>query len=205
MKYFRGDDRKILKWGLDLSGGKTVRIGLLDQNNRPVTNPDDLKQAVNELYNRINKMGVAERTIRIENSNIFLDFPGSQNLSAAELVKASAMYFHIVNEKFGPSNTTLAPLVHQFLQDVWNEAVVTNRKDIDSINEIAWQHLGGDALRPEVCVLEATMPSSSMKMGCDWPIQKSGRLVLLLTILFQPLQFLEEKMLPSGKIKHILY
>jgi SecD/SecF fusion protein len=146
VKYFRGDDRKILKWGLDLSGGKTVRIALYDQNNRPVKNPDDLKQAVNELYNRINKMGVAERTIRIENSNILLDFPGSQNLSAADLVKASAMYFHVVNEKFGSRNATLASAVNQFLQDVWNEAVVTNRKDIDSINEIAWQHLGGDPL-----------------------------------------------------------
>ena len=39
VKYFRGDDRKILKWGLDLSGGKTVRIGLRDQNGKPVTNP----------------------------------------------------------------------------------------------------------------------------------------------------------------------
>ena len=146
LKYFRGDDRKVLKWGLDLSGGKSVRIALLDQNGRPVTNPDDLNQAVNELYNRINKMGVAERTIRIENSNILLDFPGSQNLSASDLVKASAMYFHIVNEKFGSYNGTLAPAVNQFLQDVWNEAVVTNRKDIDSINEIAWQHLGGDSL-----------------------------------------------------------
>ena len=145
-KYFRGDDRKILKWGLDLSGGKTVRIALLDQNGRPVKNPDDLNQAVNELYNRINKMGVAERTIRIENSNILLDFPGSQNLSASDLVKASAMYFHIVNEKFGNHNSTLASAVNQFLQDVWNEAVVTNRKDIDAINEIAWQHLGGDTL-----------------------------------------------------------
>lgn len=144
-KYFHGDDRKILKWGLDLSGGKTVRIALFDQNNRPVTNPDDLKQAVNELYNRINKMGVAERTIRIENSNILLDFPGSQGLSAAELVKASAMYFHVVNEKFTPNNPTLASAVNQFLQEIWNEAVVTNRKDVDSINDIAWQHLGGDA------------------------------------------------------------
>ncbi len=62
VKYFRGDERKILKWGLDLSGGKTVRIGLLDRNNRPVTNPEDLKQAVNELYTRVNKMGVSERT-----------------------------------------------------------------------------------------------------------------------------------------------
>jgi SecD/SecF fusion protein len=148
VKYFRGDDRKILKWGLDLSGGKTVRIALLDQNNRPVTNPEDLKQAVNELYNRINKMGVAERTIRIENSNILLDFPGSQNLSAAELVKASAMYFHIVNEKFGSQNAALATAVNQFLKDIWNEAVVTNRKDIESINEIAWQHLGGDLSSP---------------------------------------------------------
>lgn len=143
-KYFRGDDRKILKWGLDLSGGKTVRIALLDQNGRPVTNPEDLNQAVNELYNRINKMGVAERTIRIENSNILLDFPGSQNLSASDLVKASAMYFHVANEKFGLHNATLASAVNEFLQDIWNEAVVTNRKDIDDINEIAWQHLGGD-------------------------------------------------------------
>ncbi|MCE2982650.1 MAG: protein translocase subunit SecF [Parachlamydia sp.] len=143
-KYFRGDDRKVLKWGLDLSGGKTVRIALLDQNGRTVTDPEDLKQAVNELYNRVNKMGVAERTIRIENSNILLDFPGSQNLSAAELVKASAMYFHIVNEKFGPANAPLAGATNQFLQEVWNEAVVTNRKDNESINEIAWQHLGGD-------------------------------------------------------------
>lgn len=144
IKYFRGDDRKILKWGLDLSGGKTVRIGLRDQNGKTVTEPDDLKQAVNELYTRINKMGVAERTIRIEDKNIILDFPGSQGLSASDLVKASAMYFHLVNEKFTPSNPALKEAVNQFLQNVWNEAVVTNRKDIDSINEIAWQHLGGN-------------------------------------------------------------
>lgn len=146
-KYFRGDDRKVLKWGLDLSGGKTVRIGLRDRNNRPVTNPEDLKQAVNELYTRVNNMGVSERTIHIEGNNIILDFPGSQNISATELIKASAMYFHIVNEKFA-SNPALATQVSKFLQDVWNEAVVTNRKDIESINTIAWQHLGGDSTEP---------------------------------------------------------
>ena len=146
VKYFRGDDRKILKWGLDLSGGKTVRIGLRDHNNRVVTNPDDIKQAVNELYTRINKMGVSERNIRIENNNIILEFPGSQGLSASELVKASSMYFHIVNEKFGPSSPELKEPVAKFLQNVWNEAVVTNRKDVESINEIAWQHLGADTI-----------------------------------------------------------
>lgn len=145
-KYFRGDDRKVLKWGLDLSGGKTVRIGLRDHNNHVVTDPDDLKQAVNELYTRINKMGVSERNIHIENNNIILDFPGSQELSASELVKASAMYFHIVNEKFSNGNAALRETINQFLQNVWNEAVVTNRKDIESINEIAWQHLGGESI-----------------------------------------------------------
>lgn len=145
-KYFRGDDRKILKWGLDLSGGKTVRIGLRDHNNRVVTDPNDLKQAVNELYTRINKMGVSERNIHIENNNIILDFPGSQALSASELVKASAMYFHIVNEKFSNGNAALKETINQFLQNIWNEAVVTNRKDIESINEIAWQHLGGESI-----------------------------------------------------------
>lgn len=145
VKYFRGDDRKILKWGLDLSGGKTVRIGLYDHNHRPVTNPDDLRQAVNELYTRINSMGISERTIRIEGQNIILDFPGSQGLSAADLIQASAMYFHIANEKFSPANADLKKSVNQFLQEVWNEAVVMNRKDIQSINTIAWEHLGGDS------------------------------------------------------------
>lgn len=149
IKYFRGDERKVLKWGLDLSGGKTVRIGLRDHNNQVVTNPEDLNQAVNELYTRINKMGVSERTIRIENNNIILEFPGSQAWSAADLIKASAMYFNIVNEKFSTSNPELREAVSQFQQDVWNEAVVTNRKDVESINEIAWQQLGGEAIGDE--------------------------------------------------------
>ncbi len=143
LKFFRGDDRKILKWGLDLSGGKTVRIGLRDQNGRKVTETESLNQAVNELYARVNKMGVSERTIRIENDNIILDFPGSQAFSAEELIKASAMYFHIVNEKFTPNNPEIGNAVNQFLQDVWNEAVVTNQRDAKGINEIAWRQLGG--------------------------------------------------------------
>src|SRR5262249_53087083 len=112
--YFRGDDSKIIRWGLDLSGGKSVRIALLDQTNKPVTDPQELHQAVNELYQRINKMGVSERTIRIENSTIVIDFPGAQGLSAAELIKASAMYFHIANERYGPMNSSLAKEVNEF-------------------------------------------------------------------------------------------
>ena len=150
VKFFRGDDRKILHWGLDLSGGKTVQIELRDTNNRIVTNEADLKQGMNELYNRVNKMGVSEVSIRQEGNFITLDFPGSQGLSAAELVKASTMYFHIVNEKFSPNNPSLAETTNRFLQEIWNEAVVTNRKSADEINLIAWKHLHGDSLDPDV-------------------------------------------------------
>ena len=146
VKYFRGDDRKILHWGLDLNGGKTVQIELRDQNNRLVKDESDLKQGINELYNRVNKMGVSEVSIRQEGNHIVLDFPGKQNLSASDLVKASSMYFHVVNEKFSTKNRDMAPLVDQFLQGVWNEAVVTNRKDVNSLNQIAWRHLYGEAL-----------------------------------------------------------
>lgn len=142
-KYLRGDDRKIIKWGLDLKGGRSVRVGLKDQNGQKVIDPVDLNQARNELYNRVNKMGVAEVSIRIEGNNIILDFPSSQNFSAKELIKASAMYFHVVNEKFGLHNPDLAKETEAFLQGVWNEAVVTNKTDHDSLQEIAWNHLTG--------------------------------------------------------------
>lgn len=148
VKYFRGDERKIIKWGLDLSGGKTVRVGLKDQSNRTITNEDDLKQAVNELYQRVNRLGVSEVGIRTEGSTIVLDFPGSQGLSASDLIQASAMYFHVVNEKFSAQNPMLREAVNTFLEEVWNEAVITNRTDPESLNDIAWSHLGGDPETP---------------------------------------------------------
>ncbi len=149
-KYFRGDERKTLQWGLDLSGGKTVQIALTDNSNKTVTKESDLKQAINELFARVNKMGVSDVSIRQEGSNITLDFPGSQNISAAELVKASSMTFNILNEKFASDTSTpLSAEVNRFLQEIWNEAIVTNKKNVESINRIAWSHLYGDSLDPE--------------------------------------------------------
>jgi SecD/SecF fusion protein len=145
-KFFRGDERKVIRWGLDLSGGKTVQVELRDANNRIVKNEEDIKQGINELYNRVNKMGVSEVAIRQLGNNIVLDFPGSQSLSASELIKASSMYFHVVNEKFSNHYSPLSASATHFLQEVWNEAVVTNRKDTQSINAIAWKHLHGESI-----------------------------------------------------------
>lgn len=148
-KYFRGDDRKILHWGLDLSGGKTVQLELIDHNGKTVVDPIDIKQGINELYTRINKMGVSEVNIRQEGNTIALDFPGAQGLSASDLVKSSSMCFQIVNEKFSTNNPDLADATQKFLQEIWNEAVVTNCKDIEDIHFIANRHLYGDSLDSE--------------------------------------------------------
>ncbi|MCI5052500.1 MAG: protein translocase subunit SecD [Simkaniaceae bacterium] len=148
-KYFRGDDQKVLRWGLDLKGGKTVQVQLRDNNNRVVTRESDLTQGMNELYSRVNKMGVPDVSIRQEGQSITMDFPSAQGLSASELVKASSMSFNVVNEKFSTSNSLLADAVNRFLQDVWNEAIVTGKKDTQSLNTIAWNHLYGDPLNVE--------------------------------------------------------
>ena len=149
-KFFHGDEKKILHWGLDLSGGKTVQIELRDANGKRVTREADIKQGINELHHRMNKMGVSEVSIREEGNAISIDFPGSRGLSASELIKASTMYFHVVNERFSSGNKELAPYVEQFLQDVWNEAVITGRKQVEEIHAIAWRHIHGDSLDPAI-------------------------------------------------------
>jgi SecD/SecF fusion protein len=47
------------------------------------------------------------------------------------------------------SNPSLSEATNRFLQEIWNEAVVTSRKDIEDINQIAWRHLYGNSVDPE--------------------------------------------------------
>lgn len=144
-KYFRGDERKVLKWGLDLSGGKSVEVCLFDHENQKVTAEKDIKLAINELYTRVNKLGVSEVAIRSEGDLITLDFPGSQELSAKDLIQSSSMTFNIVNEKFSNSNTALKDHVANFLQDVWNRALASKNFDVVNLNEIARDLLYGNS------------------------------------------------------------
>ncbi len=44
IKYFRGDERKIIRWGLDLSGGKSVQVELRDGHRRAITNEEEINQ-----------------------------------------------------------------------------------------------------------------------------------------------------------------
>jgi SecD/SecF fusion protein len=140
-KYFRGDERKILRWGLDLSGGKTVQIELCDTNQTRVSSEEALTQGMNELYSRVNRMGVSDVSIRRVGDQVALDFPGAHYVSASELVKGSSMTFHVVNEQFSPQNPDLGGVVNAFLQEIWHEASASRKTDPTSLNDIARRRL----------------------------------------------------------------
>ncbi len=140
-KYLRGDLEKALKWGLDLTGGKCLRVGLFDLGGRQIAQLAELQQGRDELYARVNALGINEVAIRIDGAHLVLDFPGSRDLSADELIRASSMSFHIVNERFSSDHPQHGTLVNEFLKGVWDEAVLADKKDAESLTEIARQHL----------------------------------------------------------------
>lgn len=176
-KMLRGDENKIIRWGLDLSGGKTVEIELRDSLNNKVQTDADLKQGIRELYSRVNKMGLSEVSIRQVGSHIVLDFPGSQSLSASELIKASTMHFHVVNEKFSPNNSQIGKTVHQFLQNVWDEAVFMGKTDAQSINAIALKHLYGPDFNEEsapISEIAKILVENGLNLKASHEMAKSG-------------------------------
>jgi len=132
-KYFRGNPARVLKWGLDLSGGKTIHIQLLDRTGALVTDPDDLATATSELYLRANRLGLSDVAVRSEGDYIVMDFPGSQNLSARDLVTGSSMTFHVVNESFSAHHPENGPIVQQFLTAVGSEALMREGESLDAI------------------------------------------------------------------------
>ena len=45
------------------------------------------------------------------------------------------------------TSSTLAEATQRFLQEIWNEAVVTGKKESDEISTIAWRHLNEESSR----------------------------------------------------------
>lgn len=142
-KYFRGDKNRVLKWGLDLSGGKSVTVELTDSNGQVVTDKEGLEQGMDELRSRVSGMGLSEVTLRQEQSNIVIDFPSSKNLSAEELIIASKMSFHVVNEKFS-FYSQLGRNVKNFLANIWHEAQIAGDTSEANVNKIASKYLYGE-------------------------------------------------------------
>ncbi|WP_192875461.1 protein translocase subunit SecD, partial [Candidatus Similichlamydia epinepheli] len=142
-RYWNGDVQRAIRWGLDLSGGKSVRIALLDTSGRVVTDTTSLLQGREELVKRVNRMGLSEVSVYLEKDSLVFDFPGSQGFSASELIEATSMTFHIVNETFFQKNDPISEDVNRFLQKVWDEAVLIGNIDRSHLNELAYEHLHG--------------------------------------------------------------
>ena len=142
-KITRGDASKILRWGLDLSGGKTVRVELLNQKGERVQEEEALLQAQNELGQRVNKMGLSEVAIRIEGAYLVLDFPSSQNRRASELIQAAQMRFHLVHETFSPHSLTHGADVRTFLKEVerYVEQKEADRSELSSQGSYSLEQL----------------------------------------------------------------
>ena len=136
-KYFSGDERKILKWGLDLSGGKTVKICFKDNDNKLILNTKEVDRAAEELSQRLNRLGVSEILVRREGNFVNVDFPSDQNIPAKDLVTSSSMRFHVVNEKFSCVESPFYPSAKVFLDKVWSIASSQKKYDSISINKIA--------------------------------------------------------------------
>lgn len=136
-KIFRGDSKKIVKWGLDLSGGRTVRVALTDEKGDNVTDHEMLLQARNELIQRVNRMGLSEVAARVEGNYLVLDFPSSQGFSSKELIQATRLSFHVVNEKFSSPGSAFFNDTQEFLNQVWSQAQIGRQVDKESLNKIA--------------------------------------------------------------------
>lgn len=143
-KVIRGDQESALKWGLDLYGGKTVRIALEDSAGKKATEQAQLEQAQSELGSRLNKLGLSEVAIRIEGEYLVLDFPSSQNMKASELIEAAKMRFHVVNETFSSANINLSQEVHTFLNEVIGEVQqkTTGQLTMENLTDTAAYLLG---------------------------------------------------------------
>lgn len=147
-KMLRGDSKRIVKWGLDLSGGRTVRVSLSDEKGDTVTDKEMLLQARNELIQRVNRMGLSEVAARLEGDYLVLDFPGSQGYSSKELIQATRLSFHVVNEKFSSPGSSLFGDTQEFLNQVWSQAQIQHKMDKDSLNALAISLLEKGASAP---------------------------------------------------------
>ncbi|MEG0036593.1 MAG: protein translocase subunit SecD [Victivallaceae bacterium] len=134
-KYFRGT--KALKWGLDVSGGKTIKLAFKDLNGKTITGKHAIEQVSDELHSRFNKLGVSEIRIRREGDYINVDFPSSSDVPASDLIYASVMNFHVVNEAFSVQGKS-GSNVRCFLRDVWKEArKISDKPSLRIINQVA--------------------------------------------------------------------
>ncbi|WP_348663719.1 protein translocase subunit SecD [Chlamydia vaughanii] len=133
-KYSRGDS--VLRLGIDFVGGKQIRLAFKDHQGKQLTDKESILKVSDELYARLNKLGVAEVEIRREGDNVHLCVPGSSKISSEEILGTSQMTFHVVNEKFS-RHTPLRYEVQRFLDYLWFTAQSLETTSPNDVNNLA--------------------------------------------------------------------
>ncbi|MEF9519381.1 protein translocase subunit SecD [Chlamydia crocodili] len=151
-KYSRGDS--VLRLGIDFVGGKQIRLAFKDHQGKQLTDKEGILKVSDELYARLNKLGVAEVEIRREGDNVHLCVPGSTKISSEELLGASQMTFHVVNEKFS-HYSALRYEVQRFLDYLWFTAQSQETTSPEAINRLASRIFNDQEIHLPTSVKEA--------------------------------------------------
>ncbi|BAE81600.1 protein export proteins SecD/SecF fusion [Chlamydia felis Fe/C-56] len=151
-KYSRGDS--VLRLGIDFIGGKQIRLAFKDHQGKPIADKEDILKVSDELYARLNKLGVAEVEIRREGDNVYLSVPGSEKISSEEILGTSQMTFHVVNEKFS-YYSALRYEVQRFLDYLWFTAQSQEATSPEAINKLASYIFNNQEIRLPTSVRDA--------------------------------------------------
>lgn len=144
-KYSRGDG--VLRLGIDFAGGKQLRLAFKDHHGNPLTDKEGVAKVSDELYARLNKLGVSEVSLHQEGTHVHVSIPGSSRLSSEEIIGASHMSFHVVNEKFS-LNGPLRYEVQRFLDYIWFTAQGLGCMNPDGVNQLASRSFNNDEQLP---------------------------------------------------------
>lgn len=142
-KYLRGND--VLRLGIDFSGGRHIRLAFKDHRGQLLTDKDDIAKVSDELYSRLNRLGVSEVEIVQEGNHINVNLPGSTKISSQDILGSSRMSFHVVNEKFSEQGQFYYE-TQRFLDYLWFLAQSQGEISVERLNHLAYQMLNDETL-----------------------------------------------------------
>ena len=110
--FLTGDHKPSPKLGIDLSGGTTVTLTARTLNGQAPTQ-QQLSEAVTDIENRVNGLGVSGAQVVSNGSNIVITVPGDQGQEAKDLGQTAKLVFRPVTQEVGAGQpvvpTTTAP------------------------------------------------------------------------------------------------
>ena len=132
-----------LKWGIDLTGGKSLKIQVCDTNDLNID--EKISLAMGEIRERVDKFGLSDIVLRKQGSYLSVDLPDASPAAFKSILESPRLRFHIVDEE-ALSSSPIAPQIREFMLEVWNRAKTTHQTEGIAPHMIACQLLYGENL-----------------------------------------------------------